>query len=232
MKHCCVAPSNAGSLYSVLSQLMLRLPGHNVRHGRPYGKRKIEMPHNNGKSLGRNVVTFDDMEISKWSDALVLRLVADFYEENTRVGERKHLVDICSAIGCTTQCYRNYMAGKGALNTAQWVKLFTLTNSPLIPAYLSFRFGAMLKRIGARMNETQEKFYLYPLTKAAKAIGVNFRTLRYWMDEGAIGFVRVGTHKRIPKAELERFVAARTETMTNAALKVIEGGHRSITKWV
>lgn len=54
----------------------------------------------------------------------------------------------------------------------------------------------------------------YRPDEAADVIGVSRTTVYALMRDGALGFVRVGRARRIPRAELERWVAENTTSTT------------------
>jgi len=58
-----------------------------------------------------------------------------------------------------------------------------------------------------------EELKLYPVSKAAKMLGIGTRALRNLIEEGRIKVIIAGKHRRIPKQSLIEFVeSAKTIT--------------------
>ena len=88
------------------------------------------------------VVSFDEAEIAKWSEAELLCVVVSMYESRHR--QNSHLEDIREALGengrpRSAQAITNYMGGSGSIGLAGWSKLYDLTHYEIIPAWIRLK---------------------------------------------------------------------------------------------
>ena len=73
------------------------------------------------------------------------------------------------------------------------------------------------------VDETDDRLFLLTSPEAATRLRISERTLWTLTDRGDIRYIRIGTAKRYPISELERFVARqRLEQITSVANPSVE----------
>lgn len=88
----------------------------------------------------------------------------------------------------------------------------------MVPAFTRPRFHiptSPLQNVNDLMNpdfvnQTRDSHYLYTITAAARSTGCSRTTMHRLLDTGKVGYVRIGTDRRIPRHELTKFIDENT----------------------